>query len=86
MESLTANDAKTQFGDLLLRAQREPITINKNGKPVAVVISTEEYKYLESLKLKQLKEKIKRGVQQIKQGDTVEGEAFFEELLNKKGD
>ncbi len=35
MKTLTANDAKTQFGDLLLKVQRAPIQINKNGKAVA---------------------------------------------------
>ena len=44
MDALSANEAKTQFGDMLLKAQRAPIQINKNGKPVAVVISMDEYK------------------------------------------
>ena len=34
MDTLSANEAKTQFGDLLLKAQRSPVQINKNGKPV----------------------------------------------------
>ncbi|MFZ4211256.1 type II toxin-antitoxin system Phd/YefM family antitoxin, partial [Pantoea endophytica] len=38
MHSLSANEAKTQFGDMLLKAQREPVQISRNGKPVAVVI------------------------------------------------
>ncbi len=54
METLSANDAKTHFGDLILRAQRSPIQINKNGKPVAVVISAEEYASIEALKLRLL--------------------------------
>ncbi len=29
MDTLSANEAKTQFGDLLLKAQRAPIQINK---------------------------------------------------------
>ncbi|MCP5170327.1 MAG: type II toxin-antitoxin system Phd/YefM family antitoxin [Hahellaceae bacterium] len=43
MDILTANDAKTHFGEMLLKAQRAPVQINKNGKPVAVVMSAEEY-------------------------------------------
>ena len=43
MDALSANEAKTQFGDMLLKAQRAPIQINKNGKPVAVVISMDDY-------------------------------------------
>lgn len=50
MYALSANEAKTQFGDLLLKAQREPVQINRNGKPVAVVMSVEDYQALEDLK------------------------------------
>ena len=46
MNTLSANDAKTNFGDALLRAQREPVHINKYGKPVAVLISAEDLKAL----------------------------------------
>ncbi len=58
MYALTANEAKTQFGDLLLKAQREPVQINRNGKPVAVVMSVEDYQALEDLKLSALQQKI----------------------------
>lgn len=37
METLTSNQAKTQFGDLLLKVQRAPVEISRNGKPVAVM-------------------------------------------------
>ncbi|RJT44255.1 type II toxin-antitoxin system Phd/YefM family antitoxin [Rahnella woolbedingensis] len=37
MKSLSANEVKTQFGDVLLSVQREPVQINRNGKPVAVM-------------------------------------------------
>jgi hypothetical protein len=38
METLNANEAKTQFSDMLLKAQRAPVQINKNGKPAALDI------------------------------------------------
>ncbi len=60
MYALTANEAKTQFGDLLLKAQREPVQINRNGKPVAVVMSVENYQALEDLKLRALQQKSRR--------------------------
>jgi len=31
METLTSNQAKTQFGDLLLKVQRAPVEISRNG-------------------------------------------------------
>lgn len=43
MELLTANQAKTQFGSTLIKAQREPVQVNKNGKPVVVIVSAESY-------------------------------------------
>ena len=57
MLALSANDAKTQFGDMLMKVQRAPIQINKNGKPVAVVISVDEYQSIEALKLRLLQAK-----------------------------
>ncbi|MCU8005653.1 type II toxin-antitoxin system Phd/YefM family antitoxin, partial [Shewanella sp. SM96] len=51
MNTLSANEAKIHFGDLLLKAQQAPIQINKNGKPVAVVISADAYQSIETLKL-----------------------------------
>lgn len=36
MLTLTANDAKRNFGELLLNAQRAPIKISKNSKDTVV--------------------------------------------------
>ncbi len=46
MEVLSANKAKTHFGEMLMKVQREPINVTKNGKSVAIVIATEEYQQL----------------------------------------
>ena len=46
MEILTANKAKIHFGEMLLKVQKELINVTKNGKSVAIVIATEEYKQL----------------------------------------
>lgn len=80
MDTLSANEAKTQFGDLLLKAQRAPIQINKNGKPVAVVISMDEYESIEALKLRLLQLRAAQTKADIEAGNTVDGEAFFNEL------
>ena len=80
MDTLSANEAKTHFGDMLLRAQRAPIQINKNGKPVAVVISTEEYESIEALKLRLLQSRAAQASADIAAGNLVDGEAFFTEL------
>lgn len=80
MDTLSANEAKTQFGDLLLKAQRAPIQINKNGKPVAVVISMDEYESIEALKLRLLQSRAAQTKADIEAGNTVDGEAFFNDL------
>ena len=80
MEALSANEAKTQFGDLLLKAQQAPVQINKNGKPVAVVISMTEYEQMEALKLSALLSRVEAAQGHIASGNTVEGEAFFDDL------
>ncbi len=43
MEIFAAREAKNQFGRLLDTAQREPVTIEKKGRPVAVVVSKHAY-------------------------------------------
>ena len=86
METLSANDAKTHFGDLLLRAQRSPVQINKNGKPVAVVISTEEYASIEALKLRLLQSRAMQASADIAAGNMAAGELFFDKLLANQFD
>lgn len=80
MDSLSANEAKTQFGDLLLKAQRAPIQINKNGKPVAVVISMDEYESIEALKLRLLQSRAAQAKVDIKANNTVDSNSFFDAL------
>lgn len=81
MHILTANEAKTQFGDLLLKAQREPVQITRNGKPVAV--TAEDYEQIETMKLQLLQMKIQRSQHDMAIGNTVDGETFFSELLEQ---
>ena len=86
MDILSANDAKTHFGDMLLKAQRSPVQINKNGKPVAVVISTEEYASIEALKLRLLQSRAVQAKADIAAGNLADGESFFDELLANQFD
>ncbi len=47
-QTIAAREAKNHFGQLLDTAQKTPITIEKKGKPIAVVISLDEYKHLKT--------------------------------------
>ena len=80
MDTLSANEAKIHFGDMLLKAQRGPVQINKNGKPVAVVISVEEYTEIEAIKLRLLQSRAVQARADITAGNLVDGESFFDEL------
>ncbi len=86
MEKLTANQAKTHFGQLLMKAQSEPVQIDKNGKPVAVVISMESFEASEQVKLEMLKTRMKIAEYEIKNGQTTDGDKFFKQLLAGKYD
>jgi prevent-host-death family protein len=43
MKTMSAKDAKNGFGLLLDTARAEPVTIEKHGRPVVVVLAIEEY-------------------------------------------
>lgn len=46
MKVMAAGQAKNSFGLLIDTARSEPVTIKKHGRPVAVVLSVEEYERL----------------------------------------
>ena len=49
MKAISAKAAKNGFGHLLDTALAEPVTIEKHGRPVAVVLSLAEYERLVGL-------------------------------------
>ena len=49
MKSMSARDAKNAFGLLLDKARAEPVTVEKHGRPVVVVMSVEEFERLNRL-------------------------------------
>lgn len=83
MQTLTATDAKREFGDLLLKVQSEPVSINKNGKPVAVVLSYSEYEQLAAHKAAQLKVQIQQGIADLEAGRVASGSDVLERLRQR---
>ncbi|WBE24763.1 type II toxin-antitoxin system Phd/YefM family antitoxin [Denitrificimonas caeni] len=86
MHLLTANEAKARFGEILLKAQREPVHISKHGKPVAVLVAAEDFVSNEELKLELLQLRAERARDQINAGETVDGGEFFDQLLQESDD
>ncbi|ADU71491.1 type II toxin-antitoxin system Phd/YefM family antitoxin [Pantoea sp. At-9b] len=86
METITAQVAKTQFGELLMKAQREPVEISKHGKRVAVLMSAEEFDQIEALKLQMLRDKLARAEADIAAGRSMDGDQFFNQLMKEFDD
>ena len=72
MNTMSANTAKSHFGELLDIARREPVTIEKHGRPAVVVLSTEEYEELEAIKLSRLRSEIDEGLVALRREDLIE--------------
>ena len=43
MQTYTANEAKTRFGEFLDRAQREPVRVMRHDRVVGVMVSAEDF-------------------------------------------
>lgn len=86
MRIMSAREAKNHFGELLMDAQREPVTIERNGKPVAVVQSFEDHEEVQRLKL----EWLRAAVAESRRASELEGDAeltdeLFEQILCEAG-
>ena len=80
MHTLTANDAKRNFGELLLSAQREPVKISKNSKDTVVVMSIKDFEELEAMKADYLKYCFESAKNELENGQAVDGENFLNSL------
>ena len=80
MRTMSAEEAETRFGELLTAAQKAPVTIEKDGKPVAVVYSMEWHAAAEEAKLDWLKRAVAEGIAEADRGELVE---FTEELMEQ---
>lgn len=80
MHTLTANDAKRNFGELLLSAQREPVKISKNNKDAVVVMSIKDFEELEAMKADYIKYCFESAKEDLAQGHAIDGETFLKTL------
>lgn len=51
MRTLSAKDAKYEFGRLIDLARAEPVAVTKHGRAVVVVIAVEEYERLKDIEV-----------------------------------
>lgn len=66
MKVFSAKDAKQHFGELMDTVQREPVSIEKHGRPVAVMLSEVEY---EKIKLERLRAAVQIGIDEADRGE-----------------
>ena len=80
MNNFTASEAKMQFGELLSQAMREPVSITKNGRPKAVMMSWENYSQIEALKVQHLRATLARSVEKAERGELYNTDEVFSPL------
>jgi prevent-host-death family protein len=60
MQSFTANQAKTQFGQFLDTAQREPVQVMKHDRVVGVMVSAKDYEAMRTFYADRLQHRIQQ--------------------------
>lgn len=86
LPTVTASEAKQSFGQLIMDVQREPVQISKSGKPVAVMMSSQEYESLSQLRLDKLRSAISRGIEQCEQGEVSNAKEAFKRVRSRVKD
>lgn len=79
-KGIPAAEARTNFGSLLEKVQREPLTISKKGRPVAVLMSMDEFETHQRLKLEHLRRVVRAGLRDLNAGKVVDGAEAFEAI------
>lgn len=64
----------------LIEAQHGPVRINKNGKPVAVLISANEFTQLQAYRERCLQQEIADGIADLDAGRVIDGDKVIAEL------
>ena len=60
MKSMTALEAKNRFGEVMEAAQRQPVSITRNGRPSVVIISAESYARRQRVARERLRQAMQR--------------------------
>ena len=83
MKHISAIDAKNRFGQLLQAAQREPVTVTKQGRPAAVVLSIDDYERMRGAARARLLETVRRMQEEATAAGLIE-EALDELLKDER--
>ena len=79
MQTFSANEAKTQFGQFIDLAQREPVRVMRRDRVVGVMVSVQDYEAMREFYANRLQHTLQdTAVQAVKAGMTPE---LLEDLL-----
>jgi prevent-host-death family protein len=80
MQTFTANEAKTRFGELIDRVQREPIQVTRHNRVVGVMVSAEDYHAMRTFYAERLRNTLRQNAEEaVAKGLT---DDMLERLLN----
>ncbi len=69
MQTFTANEAKTRFGEFLDRAQREPVGVLKHHRMVGVMVSVQDFEAMRAF----YADRLRKTMREIADGATAAG-------------
>ena len=64
MQTITANEAKTRFGELIDRVQRGPIQVTRHNRVVGVMVSAEDYHAMRAFYADRLRRSLKESAEE----------------------
>ena len=82
MQSFTANQAKTQFGQFLDTAQREPVQVMKHDRVVGVMVSAKDYEAMRLFYADRLQHRLAQSAQLADAAGLTENK--LDELLSER--
>ena len=82
MQSFTANQAKTQFGQFLDTAQREPVQVMRHDRVVGVMVSAKDYEAMRLFYADRLQHRLAQSAQLAEAAGLSENK--LDELLSER--
>ena len=67
MQTFTANEAKTRFGEFLDQAQREPVAVLRHDRMVGVMVSAQDYEAMRCFYANRLQNTLNEAAQAARQ-------------------
>ncbi len=63
MQTFTANEAKTRFGEFLDRVQREPVRVLRHERVVGVMVSAQDYEAMRAFYADRLRQTLRESAE-----------------------